>query len=315
MIRLNMLKENLHYFNFSKKHPEKFLDKYYIFDKKHKDLKEYISKTKEIKEFLITIKKLEDNKENSRIINKYYLKLQQALNHYSNTSEFIAFVNACDSYLDVVKSDLKLLKEITKRYFKERTLTEIVPEEWIQAIIDSHTSRKKGQAGENKLIDVLKKNGYKLFNKKHSWQDFLKVNKAVAKFSTGKKSDFNMSRIRKNLGAKIKTSKQNKILDLIIKKNKKIFLLEAKHINTSGGEQDKQISELIEVLSLKEKNKNIHYIAFLDGYKSNLLLGKKPKIEGKLKNQQKEINSYLRRNKKSFWVNTGGFIKLIKDLS
>ncbi len=106
----------------------------------------------------------------------------------------------------------------------------------------------------------------------------------------------------------------NKILDLIIKNHNNIFLLEAKHINTSGGGQDKQISELIEVLSLKEKVKNVHYIAFLDGYKSNLLLGGQPKIRGKLKDQQKDINLYLKRNKRSFWVNTDGFVKLIKDL-
>lgn len=309
-----MLKNNLFYFNFSKKNPEQFLDEYYIFDEKHKDLKEYIAKIKEIKEFLITIKKLEDNKEKPKIINKYYVKLQQALNKYSNTSEFIAFVSACDSYLDAVKNDLKLLKEITRRYFEKRVLTEIVPQEWVQAIIDCNASRKKGTAGENKLIDTLKTNGYSFFSKDDTWETFATTDKAVAKFSRSRTSDFNLLNIRKNLGIRIKTTKQNKNLDLIIKNSNKFFILEAKHINTSGGGQDKQISELIEILGLKENKKNIYFICFLDGYKSNLLLGIKSKREGKLKDQQEEICRILKKNKNSFWLNTSGFKELIKDL-
>ena len=71
-----------------------------------------------------------------------------------------------------------------------------------------------------------------------------------------------------------------------------IFLCEAKHLNTSGGGQDKQISELIEIMSLAENSKNIFYISFLDGTYSNILLGD---IDGgdKLKTQRKEINKYL----------------------
>jgi len=94
--------------------------------------------------------------------------------------------------------------------------------------------------------------------------------------------------------------------DLIIKLNSKIFLCEAKHLNTSGGGQDKQISELIEIISLKEKNKKIYYIAFLDGSYSNILLDSK-KGGDKLMTQKKEIKKCLLRNPNNFWVNTAGF--------
>ncbi len=204
-----MKKNNLFYFNFSRKNPEEFLDQYYIFDERHPDLKKYISKTKDIKNVLTTIKTLEESKENRKTIDKYYKKLQKSLNKYANTSEFIAFVNACDSYLDIVKIDIGLLKKITKRYFEKRIITEIVPEEWVQAIVDSHTSRKKGQAGENKLIDILKNNGYELFGKGHGWKDFLGNKKSVTVFSKSKRSDFCLDKVRKNLGIKIKTTKQN----------------------------------------------------------------------------------------------------------
>ena len=72
---------------------------------------------------------------------------------------------------------------------------------------------------------------------------------------------FSLKNVRKNLGVKIKTKKQNKTLDLIIKAKDQILLCEAKHLNTSGGGQDKQISELIEILGLNEKN-GVSYICF-----------------------------------------------------
>ncbi|OGF20799.1 hypothetical protein A2316_03150 [Candidatus Falkowbacteria bacterium RIFOXYB2_FULL_38_15] len=52
-------------------------------------------------------------------------------------------------------------KKITERYFAKRVLNEIAPEEWVQAILDTNSSRKKGKSGENKLIFILKKQGFK----------------------------------------------------------------------------------------------------------------------------------------------------------
>lgn len=115
------------------------------------------------------------------------------------------------------------------------------------------------------------------------------------------------------LGIKIKTKKQNKTLDLIIKVKNKIFLIEAKHLNTSGGGQDKQISELIEILNLKEKTPNISYVSFLDGNYSNILLSNS-KAGDKLKMQRKEIKKYLRKNLNNYWINTAGFKILFSEI-
>ena len=121
-----------------------------------------------------------------------------------------------------------------------------------------------------------------------------------------------LKNVRKNLGVKIKTKKQNKTLDLIIKAKDKIFLCEAKHLNTSGGGQDKQISELIEIMGLKENN-GISYIAFLDGKYSNILLNDKDGGD-KITKQREEINKFLKNNPNNYWLNTAGFEKLISDL-
>ncbi len=300
------MKNNQYYFKISQQNPEKLLDKFYVFDNKHPDLKKYISNTKEIKNILITIKTLQNRKEEAKIVDKYFCELQKVLCSTSNCSEFVCFVNACDNILDSVKNDIDLLKKITERYFKKRVLNEIVPEEWIQAILDSNSSRKKGKCGEIKLLSILQKLG---FSEAKTWNDFSTGKKCVVQFS----KVFSLKNVRDRLNIKIKTKKQNKDLDLIIKINKKIFIVEAKHLNTSGGGQDKQIAELIEITNLKEKREDIFYIAFLDGNYSNVLLDNK-KCGDKLKTQRKEIKKYLKNNPRNFWLNTKGFENLFFDM-
>ncbi|MEK7162726.1 MAG: DpnII family type II restriction endonuclease [Patescibacteria group bacterium] len=302
---MKKIQSSLYYFKISQENPEKPLDDFYVFDEKHPELNKYIKNAKEIKNILITIKTLQNKKEKRAIINKYFIELSKIINKFSNCSEFACFVNACDNIIGEVKNEIELLKNITQKYFAKRTLNEMVPEEWIQAILDTNSSRKKGKCGENKLIHILEKQGFReVFN----WEDFFKTDICVVKFS----KKFNLKNVRKNLDIKIKTKKQNKTLDLIIKAKNKIFLCEAKHLNTSGGGQDKQISELIEILGLSDKN-DVSYISFLDGKYSNILLGQ---IDNgnKITTQRKEIDECLKNNPNNYWVNTIGFEQLISDL-
>lgn len=303
------MKNNLHYFKISQENKEPHLDQDYFILEKHPELKKYLSGIKEIKEILITIKKLTNSKENKSIIDKYFLELFEIFkNNFSNCSELGCFVNACDTTRDLIQKDFESFKRITSLFIKKRKLDDKVPENWVQAIIDSNSSRKKGDLGERKIINFLIKQGYKEVKE---WNNFKKFNKCVARFSA---EDFSTKNVRKILDLKIRTKKQDKQLDLLIKNGKKVFLLEAKHLNTGGGEQDKQISELIEIISLPQERDDIFYVSFLDGTYSNLLLDKINKSAKKRLKQRKEIEKYLMKNPNNFWVNTAGFESLIKEL-
>jgi hypothetical protein len=291
--------DNQYYFKISQKNPEDILDEFYIFDEKHPDIKKYINNTKEIKNVLITIRTLQRHKQDKKTIENCFLKLSGILGKFSNCSEFSCFINACDSYLALAKEDVNLLKKIVQKYLKKRIINESVPEEWVQAILDSNSGRKKGKSGERKLLTILKRNG---FQEVKNWKDFSNSYRCVSRFS----KIFNVKNVRTHLKIKISTKKQNKNLDLLIKIGQRIFLCEAKHLNTSGGAQDKQISELIEIISLKEKEKNISYVSFLDGSYSNIILNNN-ECGGKLKTQREEIKKYLSKNPFNFWVNTAGF--------
>ncbi|MCK5459504.1 hypothetical protein KAI52_00115 [Candidatus Parcubacteria bacterium] len=303
------MKSNQHYFEISQQNPEPHLDENYFLLEKHPELSNYISGIKDIKEVLITIKKLREGNEKNQIIEKYFLKLFEVFDQkFANCSELGCFVNACDTTRDLIQKDYNSFKKITKFFLKNRDLIDSVPENWVQAILDSNSSRRKGELGENKLIKILKKLKFK---KVENWVDFNKQKICIAQFSD---KIFFTKNVKKKLNLKMPLKKQGKKLDLIIKFNKKIFLLEAKHSNVGGGGQNKQISELIEILSIKKERVNIYYISFLDGTYSNYLLGKISKNAERVLKQREEIEEYLKNNPNNFWVNTIGFKNLFSDL-
>src|SRR4030042_3339826 len=220
-----MLKDNQHYFEVSKNNPEPHLDESYFIIEKHPDLKKYIKNIKEIKEILITLKKLKEEREDKFVTERYFLKLFETFrSSFANCSELGCFVNACDTTRDLIQDDYQSFKKVTELFIKKREINEKVPENWVQAIIDSNSSRKKGELGANKLVNILKKNK---FIEVKSWREFHNNSRCVAKFS---KDTFPNSSVRENLKINLRDRKQEKILDLIIKNKNEIFLLEAKHL-------------------------------------------------------------------------------------
>lgn len=292
-------------FKISQENLEPHLDSNYFLVEKHPELKKYVRNVSDIKEILITLKRLKKCRERKSVIDKYYEELFCLFEEkFSNCSELGCFVNACDTTRDLAQKDFDSFKYITNLYIKKRILDERVPENWVQAILDSNSSRRKGVLGEQKLIKILQS---KKFTEVNDWDNFEKNGKSVMRFS---KEVVSIEKVRENLDIELKLKKQDKRLDLIIKDGKNIFILEAKHLNVGGGEQDKQISELIEILSLKREKKNLFNISFLDGTYSNLLLGIIGKRSKKKLKQRKEIEKYLKNNSNNYWVNTAGFKKL-----
>ncbi len=315
---------NIQLLRYSIRHPEPLLDDNYMFVEKHKDLNKYCEKTKQIKNLLITIKELTTQRttSNPRVLNSLFLKLALFLKQYAQFSEFGCFINACDTTVEIASKDFKVLKKITGIYLKNRDLNEIVPQEWIQALIDKTSSRKKGQAGEEKLITILRKKGYVY---SEDFKNFMKHKNSVSRF----KKDFSLKAIKKNFKVSMGKESQNKKMDLCIKKGKEIYFLEAKHISISGGAQNKQIKELIDIAKHKISNNDYHQVSFLDGVYFNMLfIGKNgvrkafvkeqseeeeedvKEVLNKIQSQKADILTALKSNKNNYFINTTGFKKL-----
>ncbi len=307
------MQDNIHYLKESINHLEPMFDEFYMFVNWDKNIDKYVKETKELKDILTTINTLK--KENLNIEDDLYQKVIILLNNYAKKSELACFFTACDYNLENVnKKNLNFIKEIINLFLEKRGICEYTYKEWIQAILDSGASRKKGKSGENKLINICLNNFKYKYVK--TLKELKKENKCVATLT--KTGEFSINNFKNNLGIDLDFKNQNKILDIVIKNNNDYFFIEAKHIKSLGGEQDKQIVELINIISKDSKNKNIHYVSFLDGLYSNILLNNilsNNNLENnKILKQQKDIVNYLEKNKNNLWINTYGFNKLLKDL-
>ncbi len=154
------MQSNLCYFDYCIDNPEGDFGKSFIFLEKDPRLKDYVENTKQIKEYLTILKVRMKDKASSSDMDKYFRSLQECLNRYSNRSEFICFAHACDTTLDRLRNDLDLLKKVSSLYIQKRDITELTPYEWVQALIDSQSSRRKGRSGEKKLITFCQNMGF-----------------------------------------------------------------------------------------------------------------------------------------------------------
>lgn len=305
-----LIKKNIDYLKTSINNLET-LDVRYMSLELHESLDEMVRVTKEIKELLITIKRL---KMNNLPAEQFYRELEPlVLSELGSKNEFNGFINACDSAISTIKMNPETFKQIVDLYLEHRDISDHTPREWIQAVIDKGSQRSLGVIGERKVIEIAVSKGFvhamsidQLFNEQYSVMYYSKE-------------------IQNNLPEKINFGSQNKDLDIIIKAKNKLLFLEAKHIKESGGAQDKQIKELIGLLNV-ELPENIKIIAFMDGVYSNHLLNitdeeiLKPDIliKGKkvtkILRQRQELITALNNNKDSFWVNTTGLESLLDDL-
>ncbi|RLA07088.1 MAG: hypothetical protein DRQ51_07280 [Gammaproteobacteria bacterium] len=310
-----MITNNINYFKTSIENKEQVFDSRYLFLNLDKDLETYREYTKKLKELIITIKVLRNKKK--IVDDSLYLDLfVLSKNIFSQKSEFNCFVNACDTTLKIIGDNVKQFKQIVHLYIDCRPISEHTPCGWIQALIDKGSSRAKGHIGENKIIDIaLNKNFKEVF----TWQELHEGINIIAKFNT---ATFNLKNIKKELNIDLDLKNQGKLLDIIIKNKKQIIFIEAKHLKETGGSQDKQLHELINIIQTPTNKKNILYGAFLDGVLSNRLLNitdkqlLKPATltkEDKTTKQQKSIVTSLMKNTNNYWFNTAGFQKFITE--
>lgn len=297
------LEEKVDYFDWSIKHPEPVLDNNYYSDELIIDEEENMKK---IDLFRKLIEEYCESKLNEKLdeIKKFLRETA-----YIQYTEFLAFWKTRDVSLSSYRSwDDKLqkefLKEILEEYCKERyehykgkNYSRIT----IQALYDSASSRTKGKMGIEKIKKIMKKI-LEGIEESCDIESFEK--KSVTYFLPDENRElFESLKEKYQLSYEFGEKHGGKIPDVVLKVNNKTLLIEAKHINESGGAQDKQIVELKDFIKQKE-GENIHYVAFLDGRYWECFSEK----------DISEIKEILEKHPNNFFVNTEGFKKLLEDI-
>lgn len=303
------MKSNIDYFKISINQKET-LDRRYMSLEISESLDEMVETTKEIKELLITIKRL--NMQNLDASEFYNQLRPLVLSELGSKNEFNGFINACDSAISTIAANPETFKTIVDLYLENRTISDHTPREWVQALVDKGSQRSLGTIGENKVIELAERAG---FIKANNTTDFFSNKYSVIKFS---------KTIKNRIDSDVVFGSQKKDLDIILKSRNNYCFIEAKHIKEGGGAQDKQIKELIGLLNVPLQD-NLKILAFMDGVYSNVLLVFTDKeilepqnIINRVRStktitQRYEIVSTLYKRKNAYWVNTAGLIEFLND--
>ena len=300
-----MLKNNLFYSEHSLKNPEHIWDKdFYQFLQKTVNSSEY----KNIVEMEKYIAELGSAMTDSEAKNLLEFLTKKGC----EKSYFAFFLRTCDLSAAELTDEhyykendrITAIKDVLEIYIKERKSPK-TDKNSLQAYNDAQTAKRRSSSGEDKLISLsglaIAKNPSELKNK-------------IAKISK-MSGPFQMKKIKELFDVKFKFSKADKVPDCIFKIGKKVFIVEAKHVNGQGGAQNGSISELVSILKLKEKNPNINYIAFLDGcYTKYLTVSEENRAGTQLEKQKYRIKEALLENKNSYFLNTAGFVRFMNDL-
>lgn len=314
------MNKNLEILLYSTKHPEDILKKeynhfYWHLKEGSETADEYVKIANNIRKIIEQIKKQSKGVNTRR--KDLIIKLDENICGKSNCSPFCMFFSVYDITLSVYrkltnKERYDILEELLNLFFKNRKLYQKIDKSTVMGIIDKGSSRRQGNAGEMKLKYLLEKKLKFALNDKYKQIS----NNEFCFISNG-----NWHGIKKILGIRYNIA-ENKRPDVLVKFNTEYFIIEAKHIKESGGSQDKQINELIKMISL---NEGVHYLAFLDGIYANAILTEK-KILEYTNNRTREINSQATKienqtfkifrniadNPNNYFVNTAGFIKIFK---
>lgn len=318
------LKVNFHYWGESLKHPEPIFDDYYIFDDIVVDDKRLLDQIERLRNL---IKKYCNSRRNGQIPDQ---EIFDEIYHIITTvndiqyNEFNAFWNALDMTYTVFKGlseDVKkdTTKLILEKYCEKRQAlydelgySNII----VQALRDISSSRKKGSAAINKLIDICKQYIGNL-ERASSVNEFKRKQVCYILPDNGDDQLFYEVLREYSLVYQYGEKNQNKRPDFLLKHFDKIFIIEAKHLKEGGGEQNKSVGELIDFVRQKNSLKEIHYVAFMDGVYFNLFIHhNKPKKNRpyKIIQQKGDIMDALKLNPNNYFVNTYGLTLLLKDL-
>ncbi len=312
------LKENSSYWNLSLKNPEPTIDDYYVYDDVIINDKNLIKKIERLRELIIAYCVVSEGK--SEGAEKILDEMLEIINSVDNIqyTEFMAFWKVFDmshSVFTKLVNKKAALKELLKRYCQKRRklydnlgYTNVI----VQALYDSGASRKKGVSGIEKLKSMIEKIFGDIAHAK-SLKDFEKLKIAYFLPDKGNKILFKDFRKKYKVSYKFGRQHQSKEPDMVLKCANQILIIEAKHIKESGGAQDKQIVETIEFIKFSEPLSKIHYVSFLDGIYFNSFMGLLQN-DNKTTRQKKDIETFLKSNKKNFFVNTAGIKAMLDDM-
>lgn len=313
------MKTNIEYFNESIIKREATFDKHYFIDeviitdaenellKNNRQLQKTIHEYADKRTEYHNKKKRMPDDEKEDYIKQIIALLSKDNMNLTNFAQSFAVFDASFSLFDNMKKNEKItfIDFILDQYVETRLkLYEKIGDGYLQILYDSHAHKRMGACGARKTAGQLNAVGYTKSShidinsneyflpdtvKKEKFKEFLNVNNIDCPWSKGK---------------------QSKMPDAVFRHKGTYYIVEHKHLKESGGGQDKQMTELVDLI--KYSQENVVYISYLDGPYFNEL--EMPNVDTKTFKIKQDIIENLTTNPNNYFVNTSGFDSLIKDI-
>lgn len=313
------MQKNLELFNYCLTKPEILLEDAYkkgelVITKTKEKKNELIRRNERLIDLITTYKtfgdKLTPKQENSIIYE--VIDLLFNTEEKMNYTAFSQYFMVCDLSYSILKNEeLKqkheIIKEILKEYISDRHAmysshgySNIV----LQVMSDNYSHKRNCSSGIEKVEKQLRRVGITRYEYGDSIDSNFylfpdKDEKEFRRFLSAKKIRFEWSKV-----------KQDKIPDIYLQYNRKIYIIEHKHMKEGGGGQSKQDTEIADFVKLTENG--VSYITYLDGAYFNKLIPPSPR--GKENTLKKDIVSHLQNNANNYFLNTAGFEKFLKEV-
>jgi uncharacterized pyridoxamine 5'-phosphate oxidase family protein len=220
-----------------------------------------------------------------------------------NMSEFTSFWSCCDMSYSIYnklteEQKTEFLHEVIKKYIENRhKLYQLHGYSFttLQVKADSFSHKSTSRQGQNKAEKIFSDYGMK--DQKRTKNE----NNTYIIIDNNKNLFKNIIKERK-IAFLSSAIHSGKMPDYALITGKVTTIIEHKHMKEGGGGQDKQLVELVRFID--QEDESVFYVSFLDGIFFNNFIKK-----------NREIRSILQKYKRSYFVNTHGFKKLVKMLS
>lgn len=173
-----------------------------------------------------------------------------------------------------------------------------------QVMTDNYSHKRKAVIGVEKIRRICEENGIYHFNGNFDESIFFLLP------DNGEKDFFKQALEKYLIRFEFATTHQDKMPDAFIKYNNTFIIVEHKKMKSTGGGQDKQITEIIDFIKYGERG--VYYVSYLDGILFNQLI--EPPTGQKIYRSKLDIIRSLENNPYNYFVNEYGFNKLINSI-
>ena len=178
----------------------------------------------------------------------------------------------------------------------------------LQVISDNYSHKRTGSTGNIKIEQILQSYAFKRYDS----GDDIEKDSFYLLPDKGDKKIFIEILKNNDITFKWSSDKQGKMPDAYLQTKNGKFIIEHKNKKESGGGQSSQNVEVVDFV--KNGEKNVSYVTFMDGPLFNSLT-EEDHQDKKTKTLLSDIMKYLKLNPLNYFVNTRGFIELIKKIA